>query len=107
MKFEIYTASICFLGWVLHWLSSWGEAWKKHHQTLLDYVDDNPPAFYTSVVGTLAIYLIGPSIAPAVGLTLPVAFDDPAVKGVIAFLAGYGADSLVYKIATFLPKKES
>lgn len=99
MKFELYTAVICFLGWIAHWLFSWMEAWKTKRQGLIDFVDDNPPAFFFSIVVTVAVYMIGPAIFTVLGIDLPEGFSDPAVKGVIAFVAGYMADSFIYKVA--------
>jgi hypothetical protein len=106
MKFEILTAVICLLGWLAHWLASWGEAWKTDKKGLIDFIDDNPPAFFFSLIATVAVYLMGPAVFDVFGITLPVAFDDPSVKGVVAFFVGYTADSCVYKVANILPKKQ-
>lgn len=99
MNFAIDTAVLCFLGWAAHWFASWGEAYKAHKITLLDFIDDNPPAFWFSLTTTVAVYLIGPSIVTAVGIQLPAALSGTGAGLLIAFLAGYVADSLVYKVA--------
>ena len=103
MKIDFATALLCTLGWILHWLGSWGEAWKKERKGLIDFIDDNPPAFWFSLIATVAVYLLGPTTIVAVlstfGVTLPPAFDNQVVKLLFAFVAGYMADSIVYKIS--------
>lgn len=103
--FEWQTALMCVLGWGLHWLWSWREAWKTEHITLLDYIDDDPPAFWFSVLATLICYLIGPSGFSALGITLPAGTPE-TVPALIAAVVGYSADSIVYKIANVVPRKE-
>lgn len=104
MSIAVQTAAICFLGWASHWFASWGEQWKTKHQSLMDFINDNPPAFWFSITTTVAVYLIGPSVLPAVGVVLPAQLDQVGVKLITAFAAGYMADSLVYKVANLTRK---
>lgn len=104
MSYAHDTALICLLGWLAHWLASWGEAYKVRKCSLIDFIDDNPPAFWFSVIVTPAVYLIGPSILPALGVQMPAALDATGLRLIVAFLAGYVADSVVYKIANLIRK---
>jgi hypothetical protein len=104
MTYTFSTALLCFLGWASHWFASWGEAWKTEHKSLIDFLDDNPPAFWFSLSTTLAVYLLGPSALIAIGIKLPDPLDTEGLKLVVAFAAGYMADSVVYKIANFVRK---
>jgi uncharacterized membrane protein len=104
MNFAIDTAVLCFLGWAAHWFASWGEAWKNKRMTLVDFIEDNPPAFWFSLTITLAVYLIGPSGLAAIGVILPPSLANESIGLLAAFLAGYVADSIVYKVANLARK---
>jgi len=101
MKFDTMTAVLCLLGWALHWLTSWGEAFKADKTTLRGYVEKSPPAFYTSVLATIAAYLIGPDMLTMTGIDLP---QTSGVKFLGAFAVGYFADSIVYKFSNLAKK---
>lgn len=101
MKFDVMTAVLCLLGWALHWLTSWGEAWKADKTSLYGYIEKNPPAFYVSVLATIAAYMIGPDLLTTVGIDVP---DSGGVKLLGAFAVGYFADSAVYKFANLAKK---
>ena len=103
MKFEVMTAVLCVLGWVLHWLMSWREDFKVNKTPLLGYIENNPPAFYISVLATIAAYLIGPDLLSTVGIELPTTGGVPLLG---AFAVGYLADSAIYKFSN-LAKKTS
>jgi hypothetical protein len=103
MKFELMTAILCVIGWLLHWLMSWGEEFKANKTTLRGYVESNPPAFYVSVLATIAAYLIGPDLLTTVGIDLP---DTGGVRLLGSFALGYFADSAVYKFAKLSKKSE-
>jgi len=103
MTYEFDTAVLCLLGWLLHWLGSWGEARKVTKIDLVKYVQATPATFWFSVIATLAIYLMGPGILPSIGIDLP---DSPGIKLLGSFLVGYSADSIVYKVAALLRKVE-
>lgn len=101
MKFDITTAVLCLLGWALHWLTSWGEAFKANKTSISGYISLNPPAFYVSVLATIAAYLIGPDLLITVGIDLP---QTGGVTLLGAFAVGYFADSAVYKFANLAKK---
>lgn len=105
MNYALDTAVLCFLGWAAHWFASWGEMWKTQRKSLVDFIDDNPPAFWFSLTATIAVYLIGPSILPAMGVTLPAQLNGDGVRLIAAFGAGYMADSVVYKVANLIKKQ--
>jgi hypothetical protein len=101
MKFEVMTAVLCLLGWALHWLTSWGEAFKADKTSLSGYIAANPPAFYVSVLATIAAYMIGPDLLTMIGVDLPT---TGGVKLLGSFAVGYFADSAVYKFANLAKK---
>lgn len=101
MKFDLMTAVLCVLGWALHWLTSWGEEFKANKLPLSGYIEKNPPAFYVSVLATIAAYLIGPELLTTVGIEIP---KTGGVQLLGAFAVGYFADSAVYKFANLAKK---
>lgn len=101
MRFDMMTAFLCLLGWALHWLTSWGEAFKANKTSLRGYIETNPPAFYVSVLATVAAYMIGPDLLTTVGIDLPT---TGGVKLLGSFAVGYFADSAVYKFANLAKK---
>jgi hypothetical protein len=103
MKLNLISAFFCLAGWVAHWLLSWSVQFKIDKKRFFDYVDDDPPAFLFSIVATIVVYFTGPSIIALTGYTLPAAFSDPGVVGVLAFLIGYNADSLLRKLVQLSP----
>ena len=101
-NFFSLAAFICALGWIAHWLASWGEQWKINKSSLLDYIESNLPAFWYSIVITVAVYLVGPGLLKSVGVDLPI--DAITLRNLAAFIAGYLSDSIVYKISNLLRK---
>jgi len=63
------TALVCLLGWLLHWTLAWGEEWKKGRVSVLDYAWRSPPAFLSSLLGTLLAYLLLPDMVPLLGFS--------------------------------------
>lgn len=81
----IYT--MILLGFALHFLKRYGE----HYRSVgkigpLDYVRNDPPGWLAAGVGTAALMLAFPEVAPLLGVL-------PDAKGA-ALLAGYSASSL-------------
>ena len=107
MHFELDTGLLCLLGWLTHWMASWWEAWKVKKLSLLDFLNENPPAFWFSITATLAVYLIGPAALNSFGVQLPAAMDSDGVALLIAFMLGYMADSIVYKIANVAKNRDN
>jgi len=105
MTFTLDTAILCLLGWIAHWLANWGEAYKIKRTGLLAFIEDNPPAFWLSLICTVAIYLIGPGVLQTIGVTLPSA-DQYAMKLGFAFIAGFMADYVVYKWMAMVKKEQ-
>jgi hypothetical protein len=101
MTFSLGTALLALLGWLSHWLASWGEAWKHKRYTLVDFIEENPPAFWLSITTTIAIYLMGATVLQALGVKLP---NDPSMQYVVAFIACYMADSIVYKLSNLIKR---
>lgn len=101
------TIILCASGWALHWLGGWGEQWKARRVSLIDNVLQNVPAFLTSIIATVSLYLIGPGIIAGLGVDLSVIPSQSAatLAKIGAFAAGYGADSIVAKLAALLPKR--
>lgn len=104
MNFQWATFTLLILGWSGHWFMSWGVAYKLNKKSLLDFIDDDPPTFWFSVVSTVAAYLIGPELLKILGVELPDGIDKDGIAKVAAFVGGYTADSLVAKIAGLVKK---
>lgn len=102
MKYDVMTAVLCILGWLIHWGMSWAEEFKANKTTLKGYIEKNPPAFYTSVLATIAAYLVGPEILTVAGIEIP----QNGVQLLGAFFVGYFADSAVYKLANLSKKAQ-
>lgn len=100
------TIVLCFLGWALHWIAGWGEAWRARRASLIDNITDNIPAFCFSIGATVAVYLIGPGAIASFGLDLSAMPPQMAstLTKLGAFAAGYMSDSIVAKIASLVRK---
>ncbi len=98
------TLLLCAGGWLTYWLMAWRREWKLRQATFADFLDDNPPALWISIVATLAMYVIGPSILPIVGLDLATLPGSTAalIANVGSYAIGLGSNFLVYKIARML-----
>lgn len=96
------TIALCAAGWTSHWLMSWGKRWKKERLGFRAFLQDNPPAFWLSVVATLAFYVIGPQILPFLGVDISAIPKDTAsvLANFGAFFLGLSSDWFVYGIAT-------
>lgn len=100
------TVFLCTAGWLSHWLMSWAKAWKAKRLGFVDFVDDNPPAFWLSVVAAVALYIIGPYALEFVGInlaTMPHA-SAAVIANLGAFVIGFGADWFVYGVATIFKR---
>jgi hypothetical protein len=100
------TLALCLSGWTLHWLASWGQAWKKSKITMRAYVNENAPVFYFSIIATCSLYIVGPDVLTLVGLDLQHLGSNAAstVANLGAFAIGYIADSVVYKLSNIAGK---
>lgn len=100
------TIALCTAGWASHWLMSWGKRWKRERLRLVAFVSDNPPAFWLSVVATLAFYVIGPQILPFLGVDISSIPKDTAsvLANFGAFFLGLSSDWFVYGFATMLKR---
>ena len=100
------TILLCTAGWLSHWLMSWGKAWKRARLGLIAFVADNPPAFWLSLVAAGAFYAIGPQALPFFGIQLAALPEHQAatIANLGAFCLGFGADWLVYGLATILKR---
>lgn len=104
MYFEKVTAILCALGWVLHWLASWGTAWKVDKIHLFTFLFVSPPVLLFSIVATVTMYLMGPAALAAFDVVIPG--DANTLKLLAALAVGYMGDSLVTRIAALLPSKQ-
>ena len=98
------TILLCVAGWLTHWLMSWGKSWKRDRKGFVDFIDDNPPAFWLSIVATAALYAIGPFVLDIIGIhlaSIPGA-SAAVIANAGAYVLGFGADWLVYGIATLV-----
>lgn len=95
------TLFLCAAGWLTHWLMSWAKSWKANRKGFRDYIDDNPPAFWISVVATVACYVIGPTALPFFGVHLEQMPGATAatIANLGAYIIGFGADWLVSSVA--------
>ncbi len=95
------TIALCVSGWLTHWLWQWRKAWKEQSKSLIDFIDDNPPAFWMSVLAAASLYIIGPFALSFVGINLeamPGATAAVVANGG-AYAIGLLADFIVYRIA--------
>jgi hypothetical protein len=106
MYFEVSTFVLCTLGWITHWLMSWGEEWKASRMTIWEYILENPPGFLVSAASTLLLYLLGPDMLAFFEFAIPdeVAAKAEFLKLFCAAAVGYMGDSLFYKLTTLFKK---
>ena len=95
------TLLLCSAGWLTHWLMSWAKSWKESRKGFGDFINDNPPAFWVSVVATIACYVIGPSALPFFGIHLEQMPGATAatIANLGAYVIGFASDWLVSSVA--------
>ena len=95
------TMFLCVAGWLTHWLWQWRRKWRTEQKSLRDFIDDNPPAFWMSVVAAISFYIIGPFALTFAGIHLEQM--PGATAAVIANFGAYAigllADLIVYHLA--------
>jgi hypothetical protein len=97
LHFDIATAVMALLGFLLHFTGRWAEWWRTEGEASpIAYLRHDPPGWLFATVATVAAYLILPEIGGMVGMA-----EITTTPGG-AFLVGYAASSLGAKLPAIL-----
>ena len=97
LHFEVATATMALLGFLLHFASRWAEFTRTHGKIgPVPYVKNDAPGWMFAVTATVATYLILPEIGGIVGMA------ELTITPGGAFLVGYTASSLGAKLPAIL-----
>jgi hypothetical protein len=95
MHADYFNALLVFLGFLMHFLTRWGEFWRTVDKLgPWEYAKQDPPAWVFGIVGVVVSYLTLPQLGPYVGVEPPLG----------AVIAGYFASSLAAKVPGFMGK---
>jgi hypothetical protein len=100
LVWSVASAIGAFLGYLLHWLVSWGE-WRKisgHEKLrLADFINSDPPGFWIGLVTTVIIYLSLPELGEFAWVKDMLGFV-PSVNFFSAAVTAYCCNSVAIKL---------